>query len=159
VPLRPSTLFLSLSTTNARRMFRRMPRQIPSSGPIRYTIRRSMKRPANISKLRKLLVGKCEVTVDLFFRESDRFTSRGIAEIWTLYFHFCETSANSLRIRCSILVSHANSDICSTAIFAMSGGIAFPINFFWSAIVASVGNQYVSGKLIPRASSRGVSHR
>lgn len=118
-----------------------------------------MKHPANVSEFRKLLACKREVTIDLVLRKSDRFTLLGGAKIRAIRFHFCETSTNSLNVWSSILIPHANSDICSTAIFAMSGGIAFPINFFWSAIVASVGNQYVSGKLIPRASSRGVSHR
>lgn len=57
--------FLSLPTTNARRMIRRVPGKIPSRGPIGEFSCCSMKRPADVSKLRELLAGKSEVEIDL----------------------------------------------------------------------------------------------
>ena len=89
-----------------------------------------MKRSANVSKLRKLLASKREVAIDLVLRKRERLTLRSAEKIRTLRAQLCESTTNCLHVRRSILVSHANSDICSTAIFAMSGGIALPISFF-----------------------------
>jgi hypothetical protein len=117
-----------LTTTNARRMFRRMPDQDPSARPIRVLFGCTVECAADVSKLRKLLALQCVMTIDRIMPSGElvrlqEFTVRRIL------LEFNVACANGLLVRRAELVSHCAAIICSTAALAIGGGIALPSPF------------------------------